>query len=157
MLAVAQYRYSCLLADGRAVPDEVAAQWSWLEEDLARPAAARAEGTVVFMHHPPYLEDEAEDDGYFNLPRAPRSRLIDLLGRHGVRHLLCGHLHRSHETRGVDLEVLVAGPVGMPLGQGFSGLRLVKIAGGRIEHRYFALDDVASQEAFLDRRPIENK
>jgi 3',5'-cyclic AMP phosphodiesterase CpdA len=141
---------SCLLADGRAVPDEVTAQWSWLEEDLARPAAARAEGTLVFMHHPPFLEDEAEDDGYFNLPRASRSRLVNLLGRHGVRHILCGHLHRSHQVNSRVLEVLVAGPVGMPLGEGYSGLRLVKIGADGVRHAYFALDDAKSQEAFLN-------
>jgi 3',5'-cyclic AMP phosphodiesterase CpdA len=141
---------SCLLADGRAVPQEVAAQWSWLEGDLARPAVERAEGTVVFMHHPPFLEAETEDDGYFNLPRDPRSRLVELLRNHGVRLLLCGHLHRSHRATADSLEVLVAGPVGMPLGEGFSGMRLVKIGADGVRHGYFALDDVAGQEAFLN-------
>lgn len=148
---------SCLLADGHAVPDAVRDQWAWLEGDLARPAASRAIGRVVFMHHPPFLEDEVEDDGYFNLPRGSRDRLIEVLRRHGVHLVLCGHLHRSHEMKSGDLEVLVAGPVGMPLGEGFSGLRVVKIRHGEVQHGYFALDDVAGQEAFLTDRLVENK
>lgn len=147
---------SCLLADGRAVPDQVADQWTWLEEDLARPASVRADGRVVFMHHPPFLEDPEEDEGYFNLPRGVRTRLIDLLRRHDVGLLLCGHLHRSHQVRAEGLEVLVAGPVGMPLGEGFSGMRMMSIQRGAVRHRYFALDDDAGPESFLGLNRVKN-
>ncbi len=40
------------------------------------------------------------------------------------------------------LEMVTTGPVGKPLGDDPSGLRVVKVFSDRIEHRYYGLDDV---------------
>jgi 3',5'-cyclic AMP phosphodiesterase CpdA len=139
---------SCLLADGGRAPDEVRAQWQWLAADLARHRANGGGPALVFMHHPPFLDRAAEPDDYFNLPGGVRTRLLDLLQAHGVTVVLTGHLHRNNLARENGLTVVTSGPVGMPLQDGVSGLRIVKVAGDAVDHRYFALDDVEGQERF---------
>lgn len=140
---------SGLLARGDAAPAEASAQWDWLEEDLARAASSAKERTVVFMHQPPFLHQADEADDYFNLPRGPRRRCLDLFRDCGVRNVLAGHLHRCLEASAAGVDVVITGPVGMPLEDGRSGLRLVRVRGGAWQHRYFALEDADGQRAFL--------
>jgi len=140
---------SCLIADERHVPGEAQEQWEWLTGDLTR---ANGTPTLVFMHHPLFLEAATEPDHYFNLSTAARTRYVDLFREHGIGTVLAGHLHRNNEATDGGLAVVTNGPVGMPLGDGLSGLRIVKVACGEIEHRFFALEDAAGQEAYV-RRP----
>ena len=48
-------------------------------------------------------------------------------------------LYQRVHRRGQPIE---AGPVGFPLGDDLSGLRVVKVYDDRIEHEYFGMDDV---------------
>jgi 3',5'-cyclic AMP phosphodiesterase CpdA len=140
---------SCLLSDGGHSSGEAELQWNWLEEDLERSAEHSPSGVVVFMHHPLFLNRPDEEDDYFNLPRPTRDRYIDLLGRHGVRTVLAGHLHRCSQATADDLKIVITGPVGMPLGDGYSGFRLIRAGDNGIQPQYFALNDVEGQEKFL--------
>lgn len=140
---------SCLLADWELAPEEAERQWNWLEDDLGRKLTGQVEGTIAFMHHPLFLESTKEDDGYFNLPRRSRDRCIDLFNSYGIRIVLAGHLHRCSEAESGDLKVIVSGPVGMPLEDGYSGLRIVRIGKDGVRHEYFALDDHMGQMRFL--------
>jgi hypothetical protein len=38
--------------------------------------------------------------------------------------------------------MIISGPVGYPLGDDPSGLRIVKVYDDRIEHEYFGMDDL---------------
>lgn len=140
---------SCLLADGTGAPDEVERQWAWLEEDLARAGRAGAEGTLAFLHHPLFLDRLDEDDDYFNLPGPARSKCAEILQKNGVRTVFSGHLHRCQEAVAGGLETVVTGPVGMPLQDGYSGFRLVRVKDGVVLHRYFALEDSEGQKEFI--------
>ena len=104
---------------------------------------------AILLHHPPYLEDEEEGAGYFNLPQPSRGRLLDLLADSGVRLLMAGHLHRSHDLSRGSMDIAVAGPVGMPLGEGCSGLGVFRVQGRDWRYRFFALDDAAGRRRFL--------
>jgi 3',5'-cyclic-AMP phosphodiesterase len=65
---------------------------AWLEAQLiAEPAVA----TIVAMHHAPLLTGLTAMDA-IGLPEADRSRLADVLARHGqVRRVVAGHVHRA--------------------------------------------------------------
>ena len=141
---------SCLMADVESAAEETESQWAWLEEDLGRKVAAKAEGTIAFMHHPLFLKNTEEGDDYFNLPLPSRARCLELFRKHRVRTVLAGHLHRCSEADGDDVNVVVSGPVGMPLEDGFSGLRMVRVGEEGVRHKYFALDDRMGQEQFLE-------
>jgi len=101
------------------------------------------------MHHPPFLERADEHDDYFNLPRPNRERCLAMLRSQGVHHVLTGHLHRCHESSDQGLDVVVTGPVGMPLQDRYSGLRLVRIVEDKVQHEYFALNDERGQGGFV--------
>jgi len=55
---------------------------------------------------------------------------------------LCGHWHRNGGGSAGDLDVLVTGAVGYPLGNDPSGLRIVDVGADDIEHEYVALEDL---------------
>jgi 3',5'-cyclic AMP phosphodiesterase CpdA len=123
------------------VPDEWAAQTAALADALR---SARAEGSrqvVVFGHHPLFTTAPDEPDDYWNIPAERRRPTLELLARYDVRAFFCGHWHRNGGGRYHDVEVVVTGPVGYPLGTDPSGLRVVDVDGECLRHRYVALGD----------------
>jgi len=76
----------------------------WLVKTLTS-ATEQRNRTFLVGHYPLFREhlDESEDE--FNLPRAKRDWLLDLLVQHGVVAMLTGHAHSfiAHEHRGVQL------------------------------------------------------
>jgi predicted phosphodiesterase len=126
-------------------PEEADEAWSeeisWLERELD---AARSRGSrhiVVFGHHPLFTAHPDEDDTYWNIPGERRRLLLDLFAAHEVRTMLCGHWHRNGGGSAGDLDVIVTGPVGYPLGHDPSGFRIVTVGEDTIEHEYVALED----------------
>jgi hypothetical protein len=94
--------------------------------------AASKKGLPVFvvMHHPLYTDTPDEKDGYYNLPKAKRTVLLELFEKHGVVAVLTGHAHKViiREHKGIQL---VTGETtskthGSPL-----GFRLWHIKGAR--------------------------
>lgn len=121
------------------VPGEWEAQLGFLEEELD--GAARREHQVILAgHHPLFTADADEDDDYWNVPRARRRQVLALVDRHRVPLALAGHLHRNSIARHGDFEMAASGPVGYPLGDDPSGVRIVEADGRIITHRYLALE-----------------
>ncbi|KAH6942876.1 hypothetical protein HPB50_011388 [Hyalomma asiaticum] len=60
----------------------------------------------------------------------------------GVRAIFCGHYHRNAGGFYKDMEVVVTSAVGAQLGCDTHGLRVVKVGENKIEHQYYALDDI---------------
>ena len=72
----------------------------------------------------------------------PGARQLDLLKSAGVTHIFAGHLHRNSIAKDGDLEMVVTGPVGRPLGSDPSGIRVVIVRSTGIEHRYYGLGSI---------------
>ena len=124
------------------VPEEAAKMEAWLGTELAK---ARAEGVkqiIVFQHISFFLQDPAEPDQYFNIPRETRQRYLKLFHQYGVRYVFCGHYHRNAGGRDGDLEMITTGPVGMPLDGAKSGLRVARIEGDSVSHKFFDFGDL---------------
>ena len=96
---------------------------------------------VAVGHHPLFLSDPDEPDTYWNLPRERRRPLYDRLRRAGVRLALAGHWHRNNVAVHDGFEMVTSGPVGYPLGDDPSGLRLVELYPDRITHSYLPLTE----------------
>jgi hypothetical protein len=138
-----------ILSASRSAPakvqDEADRQEAWLRAELARANASGARHIVVFQHHSWFLEKADEPAQYFNIPLDARRRYLNLLKETGVRYVFAGHYHRNAYGRDGDLEMITSGPVGRPLGQDPSGLRIVTVLPDRLDHSYFGMGVIPNQ------------
>jgi 3',5'-cyclic AMP phosphodiesterase CpdA len=136
---------SVIIHSPQHTTNELAAQERWLRAELAAARQSQARHIVVFGHHPWFLKSAGEPDEYFNLPLARRATYLALFREQGVKFLFSGHYHRNAIARDGDLEAVTTGPVGKPLGDGKSGLRVVIVRDDRIEHRYYDFGDLPNR------------
>lgn len=80
---------------GSGLPLE-AVQKRWLEDQLQ---SARGKRIFLATHYPPYLLQPQEDTSYDNIERSARHWLLDLLRRHHVEAVFCGHVHNQFYNR----------------------------------------------------------
>jgi 3',5'-cyclic AMP phosphodiesterase CpdA len=116
---------------------EPAAQEAWLRQELTAASRSGARHVVIFQHHPWFLARADEPDQYFNIPLARRTPLLHLFRESGVRYLVSGHYHQNASATDAGLESVVTGPVGRPLGQARSGLRVFVVTDEAITHKYY--------------------
>lgn len=139
-------------------PDKAAealdAQELWLRTELRKAKEGKAQHIVIFQHHPWFIKEATEADGYFNIPLARRAAYLALFREFGVRYLFCGHYHRNAEARDGALENITSGPVGKPLGGAKSGIRVAIVREDQIEHRYFELSELPAK---IDIVPVAAK
>jgi 3',5'-cyclic AMP phosphodiesterase CpdA len=135
-------------------PDLLAAQDAWLRTELGRARQEGARHIVVFQHHSWFLNTASEADQYFNIPLARRLAYLSLFREFGVRYLFCGHYHRNAQGRDGEIEMVTSGPVGKPLDQAKSGLRIAIVREDRIEHRYYELGELPTR---VELRPAPAK
>lgn len=127
---------SCLIHSPQKTPEQLAAQDRWLLAELKRARGENARHIVVFQHHPWFLVTADEPDQYFNIPRERRAGHLALFREYGVKYLFCGHYHRNAIAHDRDIECVTTGPVGKPMGNDKSGLRIAIVRDEGIEHRY---------------------
>ena len=124
-------------------PEQVGEEWdaqlAALEAALRSARTAGSRQVVVFGHHPLFTSVPDEPDDFWNIPMERRRRILDLFAAHRVRAFFCGHWHRNGGGWDGEVEVVVSGPVGYPLGADPSGLRIVDVDDGGLRHRYVAL------------------
>ena len=127
-------------------PSEVPQEWESLVEFLRRDldvSSPCSSHTIVFMHHPLFGESADEPDrGVAIIPRERRTIILDLLRKHETSGVFAGHWHRNNYASDGSMLMVTSGPVGFPVGDDPSGLRIVKIYDDRVEHEYFGMDDV---------------
>ena len=127
---------SSLIHSPQDAPKEYEEQRAWLEAELMKAKRSAADHIVVFQHHPWFLATADEPDQYFNIPRLRRAPLLEMFRSARVRYLLSGHYHRNALAKDGDIEAITTGPVGMPLGNGRSGFRIVRVTKESITHEY---------------------
>jgi serine/threonine-protein phosphatase CPPED1 len=126
--------------DPTGAPEEQERQEAWFARELAAAKEAGAKQIFVFQHHPWFLTQPDEPDGYFTIPRVRREPALALMRQAGVRAVFAGHYHRNAYGRDGELEMITTSAVGQPLGNDPSGFRIVKVYEDRIEHAYYGLD-----------------
>ena len=119
------------------VEDELAEQLEFIEHELSQ-ADTRAH-TILLGHHPLFLDSPDEPDSYWNIPQERRRPLLDLIRQHEVKIGFAGHWHRNALAYDGEFEMVTSGPVGYPLGDDPSGLRIVDVGEDRVLHEYVPL------------------
>ncbi len=127
-------------------PSEVPGEWDDLVEFLRDDLDANSphsQHTIMFMHHPLFGKAADEpDDGINIIPRERRTVILNLLRKHEVSGAFAGHWHQNNYAADGDMLMIISGPVGFPIADDPSGLRIVKVYDDRIEHDYFGMDAV---------------
>jgi 3',5'-cyclic AMP phosphodiesterase CpdA len=127
-------------------PSEVPEEWDSLVDFLWNDLDGRgpdSNHTIVFMHHPLFGKSADEpDNGIMVFPGERRRVVLELLRDHGTSAVFVGHWHRNNYAADGDMLMVISGPVGFPLGDDPSGLRIVKVYDDRVEHQYYGMDDL---------------
>jgi len=138
---------SCLISAPEGAPALFAGQEQWLRRELQGARDAGARDIVVFQHHPWFVHDPEEPDQYDNIPRERRARYLAWFREAGVKCLIAGHYHRNAVAHDGDMEMITSGPVGKPLGDGKSVLRILTVDERGITHRYYDFGEVPNRIA----------
>lgn len=136
---------SSLFFDPALVSAEAEKQNKWLRTTLEEAKKLKNVNIVIFQHIPWFIDQPNEKDQYFNIPAEQRTIFLDLFHKYGVKYILAGHLHKNAIGRDGNLEMIITGPVGKPLGHDSSGFRVVKVDGNKILHQYYSLDSIPNQ------------
>jgi 3',5'-cyclic AMP phosphodiesterase CpdA len=135
---------SSIIGSPAKVPEDAAKQQQWLRAELLKAKAAGAR-IVIFQHIPWFLSTPDEPDQYFNIPTAARAEYLRLFADFGVKNIFAGHYHRNARGTGPDLDMIVTGPIGMPLGPDDSGFRIVKVLPASLDQAYYTLGRIPAQ------------
>jgi serine/threonine-protein phosphatase CPPED1 len=119
------------------VPQEAAKMEAWFKAELGNAKGAGAKNIIVFQHIPLFQKEPNEAEVYNNIPVDVRQRYLKMMHDAGVKWVFAGHLHYNLEARDGDLQEVATGPVGMPLGKGKSGIRVVAVTPQGVKHQYF--------------------
>ncbi len=119
---------------------EESKQYQWLNRKLRR--GVDLNHTFVFCHYPFFIQHVDEPTAYANIDIEYRRKYLDLFVATGVDVVFSGHHHNNILNTYRELELVTTGSAGKPLGDAPSGMRIIKVQGEKIEHKYFGFDEL---------------
>lgn len=143
---------SSLIQHPEKAPQEALRQEQWLRGELEKAAAEGIRWRVVFQHIPLFLESAGEPDQYFNIPEKAREKYVAMFQKFGVAAVYAGHYHRNASGSAGSLRMITSGPVGMPIGEPASGIRIVKVSPASIEDKFYTLGNIPNTLAAAKAR-----
>jgi serine/threonine-protein phosphatase CPPED1 len=149
---------STVLLSQHAVPDEFAANVSFLTNALDSLKSDGCERCIVFSHHPWFLDDPEDTTDYpipMAVPPAARHELLQLVDRPEVMAVFAGHTHRTQQARHGQLKMVQTVAASLPFSDEPAGYRIVDVFEDGLEHFGVTL---ASGAAFAwESRRLEHK
>lgn len=142
-----------IFAPAKAMPD-YQEQEAWLRKELETAKASGARHIILFQHQPLFKQSAREANDYDNIPLARRLPLVELLNQYEVRNVFTGHTHRNVLGRDGQLEVVANAPVGKPLGQDGSGIRVVTVSEAGLSHRYYEFGKLPDKLGSITSPPL---
>jgi serine/threonine-protein phosphatase CPPED1 len=140
---------SSLMRNDSLVKEEASEQDHWLDKTLAH--AHRSGKTIlVFMHHPLFMDRPGEPTGYENFPEPERSEYLSLFKKYDVKMIFSGHLHRNRILDLNGIEQITTAALTTNLGRDSSGIRMVCIRDGILEHNFIPIDSISSQNSYRE-------
>lgn len=76
----------------------------WFKREL-KASSEEMQGVFVIGHHPLYMKEADEKEGYYSLPIEKRKELLTLFEEHHVVAMLAGHTHKTiiNDYKGIQL------------------------------------------------------
>lgn len=113
------------------------AQKEWIAKAVAKDKAK--EITILFSHHPFFLYEIVEEDGYFQIQQAKRQEYFDLFVEKGVDALYAGHLHNCARGNAYDIPVTTTTSVAYQIGASQPSIRIITVKHGKVTDELRAL------------------
>lgn len=104
-------------------------QFAWLHKTLER---NKDKVTIIFGHHPFFLKDVEEEDGYFQIRKSKRKIYFELFDKYGVDAVYTGHLHDNSEGEYLGIHSKTTTSVARQLGEGQPSVRVITISKGKV-------------------------
>ena len=105
-------------------------QFEWMKSVLDQ--ADEGAVKLIFCHHPFFLKDIEEDDGYFQIQKSKRKKYFDMFLEKGVDAVYAGHLHDSSEGEYMGIQMKTATSAGYQLGEAEPSYRYIVIRDGAV-------------------------
>lgn len=112
-------------------------QFEWLEglaDDVKKSKAI-----LVFGHHPFFMKNAFEADGYFQLQKAKRHSYFDLFKKMGVKAVYAGHRHDNAEGEYLGIPMKTTTSSAFQLGKGKPSVRVIIVEDGEVSDTLHAL------------------
>ncbi|MEG0992923.1 MAG: metallophosphoesterase [Bacteroidales bacterium] len=122
-------------------------QLRWLDTVLKK--KKKGSLSIVFAHHPFFLEEFDEPEGYSTIALEKRKRYFSLFKKRGVDAVFSGHLHDNKECRYRDILMITTSAVGRQLGKATPGVRILVIDKGILSHKFYSLEEFSEQETLV--------
>ena len=104
-------------------------QFEWLVSSLNK---KKGQTTVVFGHHPFFLNEIEEGDGYFQIQKDKRHVYFDMFSKKDVDAVFAGHLHDSAGGEFNEIPLYTSTSISVQLGDSKPSIRLITIDKGQI-------------------------
>lgn len=104
-------------------------QFAWLQKVLDR---NKDKVTLIFGHHPFFLKDIEEEDGYFQIQKSKRKIYFELFDKYGVDAVYTGHLHDNSEGEYLGIPSKTTTSVARQLGGGQPSVRVITVSKGKV-------------------------
>lgn len=101
----------------------------WMEAELAKGKAENVK--LIFCHHPFFVENIDEGDGYYQIPKAKRQAYFEMFSAAGVDAIYAGHLHYGASGEYYGIPMVTTTSVAYQLGDSRPSIRLITITDGK--------------------------
>lgn len=122
---------------------EMNEHFEWMKQCLEQ--KKKGDIPVIFGHHPFYLDNIDEEEGYFQLSEERRKKYFEVFDQNQVAGVFCGHYHRNAETAHGEVPVITTSSMGKQLGDDVAGIRIIIIEDGKVSHKYYPIDEIPSE------------
>lgn len=130
-----------IIFDSSLVEKDWEFQLDFILSDLEK-ASENQQRIIVFGHHPLFGSNPIEQDSIFVIPRQKRLQILEIFNKHQVEIMFAGHWHRNNYSRSENFDMVISGPVGVPMGNDPSGIRIIEVLYDSIKHSYHDLNNV---------------
>ena len=105
------------------------AQVEWLKSNLTK---KNKEVTLVFAHHPFFLDNIDEGEGYFPIQKDKRKKYFDIFKANDVDAVYTGHLHNNAGGEYEGIPSKTATSVAYQIGDAQPSIRVITIQDGKV-------------------------
>lgn len=119
-------------------------QKAWLDEVLQK--SSSDEVSLIFTHHPFFLESIDEDDGYFQIQKDKRRTYFDMFKEHGVNAVFAGHLHDSRAAEYQGIPMLTTTSAAYQLGKSAPSVRVIRVNGDEVSEELVVIEPEAADK-----------